>query len=154
MAANESTKFTHFSNVEIGTANGGGRLVVGGVEQNLGAPESVSAALSPAAADSGKTYILNGGTGVAITLPAPASGLSYKFIVGAAFTTDYVITATGAIMYGVVEEAGAVQAVAGATTLTLEDGAEAVGDYLELLSDGTNWYVSGQFATALSITPA
>ncbi len=115
----------------------------------------ISAAKTLTADESnGQTYILDGGTGVAITLPAPTKGWRCKFIVGAAFTTDYVITATAAILEGCILEAGAVQDVASATTLTLEDGVENVGDYIELESDGTNIYVSGNFLTALSITPA
>jgi len=102
----------------------------------------------------GQTYILDGGTGVAIALPVPTKGARIKFIVGAAFATDFVITATGAIMEGCIIEAGAVQDVDGATTLTLEDGTENVGDFIEMISDGTNWYVFGNFLTAASITPA
>ena len=102
----------------------------------------------------GQSYILDGGTGFAITLPAATKGWSCKFTIGATFGTDFVITAPAAIMEGCVLEAGAVQDVAGATTLTLEDGVENVGDYLDLWSDGTSIFVTGNFLTALSITPA
>ena len=104
-------------------------------------------------ADSGKTFAL-GGTGVAITMPAPKAGLNYKFLVTAVFSTDYVITFTGAIASGPIIEAGVIQTCAGATTLTLEDDAEALGDVITLESDGTIWAVTGQFQTAASITVA
>ena len=126
----------------------------GPVAVGSGAIESITAAKTIDYEDNGKTFILNGGTGVAITLPLPKSGQRYKFVVGAAFTTDYVITATSGIMEGNIMEAGAVQTVAAATTLTLEDGVENIGDRIEMFSDGTYWYVSGDFLTALSITPA
>jgi len=126
----------------------------GPVNQGSGSVQSITEAYTVTNEDNGVALILDGGTGVAITLPAPKRGLRLKFIVGAAFTTDYVITATGAIMEGCILEAGAVQDVAGATTLTLEDGTENVGDYIDMISDGTNWYVTGNFLTALSITPA
>jgi hypothetical protein len=155
MAANESTKYTHFSNVEIGTANGGGGLKVGGVQQNLGLVQEIAAATTLTAADSGKTIVLTGIVGYAITLPAPAAGLKYKFIVQDLFaTTDWVITATGAIMYGSVMELSTVQAVAGATTINLELAADTIGDWVQVESDGTNWYVSGAMAQAASVTPA
>ena len=126
----------------------------GPVAQGAGSMESITAAQTITHKDNGKIFMLDGGTGVAITLPTPKRGQRYKFIVGAAFTTDYVITATAAIMEGCILEAGAVQDVAGATTLTLEDGTENIGDYIDMISDGVNWYVSGNFLTAASITPA
>jgi hypothetical protein len=102
----------------------------------------------------GQHYILDGGTGFAITLPVATKGWSCKFTVGAAFATDFVITAQSAILEGCIIEAGAVQDVAAATTITLEDGVENVGDFLELWSDGTSIFVTGNFLTALSVTPA
>jgi len=103
----------------------------------------------------GQHYVLDGGTGVGITLPAVTKGWSCKMTVGAVFTTDFVVTAeTAGTLEGCIMEAGAVQDVASADTLTLEDGVENVGDYLEFYSDGVNMYVSGNFLAALSITPA
>ena len=103
----------------------------------------------------GQTYILDGGTGVGITLPVATKGWSCRFVVGAAFTTDFVVTAeTAGTLEGCIMEAGAVQDVASADTITLEDGVENVGDFLDFWSDGTNMYVSGNFLTALSVTPA
>ena len=102
----------------------------------------------------GQHYILDSGTGYVVTLPAPTKGWKCKITVGAVFATDYVITAPAAILEGCILEAGAVQDVAGATTLTLEDGVENVGDYLDLWTDGTSIFVTGNFLAALSITPA
>ena len=127
----------------------------GPVAVGSGSISSQDAAFTVPANDNGMTYILDGAAGGAITLPAPSAGLRYKIITGTLFaTTDWVVTATGAIMYGSVMEAGAQQTVSGATTINLELGADAIGDYLEVISDGTNWYVTGMFANATSITPA
>lgn len=116
----------------------------------------ISAAKTLTADESnGQHYILDGGTGVGITLPAATQGWRCMFTVGATFTTDYVITAnTAGTLEGCVLEAGAVQTVAAADTLTLEDGVENLGDYLEFWSDGTSIFVTGNFLTANSITPA
>ena len=103
--------------------------------------------------DSGKTFKL-GGTGVAITLPSPKDGLNYKFLVMAAFSTDYVITATSNICSGPIIEAGAIQACSGKTTFTLEDGVEVIGDVLTFESNGTVWAIQGNFQAANSITIA
>jgi len=103
----------------------------------------------------GQTYILDGGTGVGITLPVATKGWRCKFVVGAAFATDFVFTAeTAGTLQGNVMEAGAVQAISAADTITLEDGVEAIGDFLEFSSDGTSIFVFGSTLTALSVTPA
>jgi len=102
----------------------------------------------------GQHYILDGGTGVGITLPVPTKGWSCKFTIGAAYTTDFVFTAgTAATFQGCVLEAGAVQDIADMDTITLEDGVENVGDFLEFWSDGTSTFVYGSTLTALSVTP-
>jgi hypothetical protein len=128
----------------------------GPVAIGAGSVKTVTAAYTVPANENGMTYILDAAAGAAVTLPSPSAGLRYKFITGptAFATTDWVLTSASANMYGVLEEAGAVQAVSGATTINFELAAEAPGDYIDVISDGTNWYVSGQFATALSVTPA
>lgn len=119
-------------------------------------PGGISAAVTLTADESnGQVYILDGGTGVGITLPAPSKGWRCTFVTGAAYTTDYVITAaTAGQLQGSVMEAGVIQLVAAADTLTLEDGTEGIGDTLQLSSDGTSIFVTGDFRTAASITPA
>ena len=103
----------------------------------------------------GMHYILDGGTGFGITLPAATQGWSCKFTIGATFGTDFVFTAeTSGTLEGCVLEAGAVQTIAAADTITLEDGVENVGDWIEFYSDGTTVFVFGNFLTANSITPA
>lgn len=99
------------------------------------------------AADSGKTIFLNSGTEFAVTLPSPAAGLNFRFIVtaapsGASYT---IVTAAAAqIIVGGVHDAGGaagdVESTAGATTITFVDGQSVIGDTAILVSDGTNWY--------------
>jgi len=125
----------------------------GPVAVGSGKMESVGATKTVSSADNGKVLVLNGGTGGAITLPAVAtalSGLQFKIVVGAAFSTDYVITATTAVISGPIAEAGVIQTCAG----TLEDGTEAIGDHIDFLCDGTNWLINGNFQTGASITVA
>jgi hypothetical protein len=127
-----------------------------GFQTGTGSVESLTVAQTLTAAQAGKTYLLDGGTGLAITLPSAATkGLYFKFIVTAAFSTDYVFTATPADSFeGCVIEAGAVQDVDAADTITLEDGVENIGDFIEFFSTGTYWIVFGNFLTAASVTPA
>jgi len=119
-----------------------------------GAHKALTAAYTVTYKDWGKTFFLGGGTGFAITMPAYKSGFECRFIVTAAFSTDYVITFPAAIVSGVIEEAGAIQTCAGATTFTLEDGAEALGDTLHFEDIDDITVVHGSFQTAASITIA
>jgi len=154
MAANESTKFTHLSNLQLGTASGGGRLVVKGVEQNLGTPESQLAAQTLTAADNGKIILLGDAAPGDVTLPAVTNtGFTVKVLCNFAITTSAaVVSAEGDNISGLI-------IVNGATVLAeVEDqinfilNLAEIGDYVDLLSDGTSWIVNGAGGAAGSIT--
>ena len=102
----------------------------------------------------GQCYVLDGGTGFAITLPVATKGWKTMFTVGAAFTTAFVLTAQSAILEGSIVAGGIVIDVAGGTTLTLADTIENVGDVIELWSDGVNIYVQGNQLTTLATVVA
>lgn len=116
----------------------------------------ISAAKTLTADESnGQHYILDGGTGVTITLPVVTKGWRCKFTIGAAFSTDFTFVAgTADSLEGCIIEAGAVQAVDAADQIVLEDGTENIGDFLEFWSDGVNTYVFGNTLTAVSVTPS
>ena len=120
--------------------------------------ETVPVATDPAptAAESGKTFWLTGGTGNAITIPAASNGVVFRFVVAQTFGTDYVFTAPADTVQGSFIEAGATgDTCAASTTITLEDGAETLGDFFELRSDGTNWFIGAHnFLLAVSVTCA
>ena len=159
MAANESTKYTHFSNVSIGTENGGGSLLVKGVEQGAGFARTVSGAVTLTQADSGKTIILDAAGGATVTLPALADGLKFKFVVGASFaSTNWVIdSAEGDNINGIIADMGstvvAVPAIA-EDQINFVASAESVGDWIELVADVGNsqWLVTGMCAINGGIT--
>ena len=138
---------THFS----------GPIALGSASMPLSTDVNGLAAAKTLTADesNGMNYILDGGTGFGITLPAPTQGWRCRFTTGAIFSTDFVFTAeTAGQLQGSIMEAGVVQLVAASDTITLEDDAEAIGDFLEFWSDGTSIFTFGNFATALSVTPA
>lgn len=113
----------------------------------------VSADTTLTAKDSGKTIILSNATGEAITLPDVEEGLKYKFIVGLAFDTSaWTITAASKVIQGTVLVNGASVLGANEDIITFAHAAENVGDWVEIVSDGTNWYVSGVGSAAASIT--
>lgn len=119
--------------------------------------ETVAATETLVAADSGKTIFLSSATEFATTLPAPAAGLKFRFIVAAAPSgASYTVVTNGGdnVIEGSATVNGAAVAAVNEDTITFTDGAAAVGDWVEVVSDGTSWYVSGQgvAATAIAFT--
>ena len=116
----------------------------------------VSAAKTVKASESGTTFVLDAAAGAAITLPALASGLTFKFVVGAAFaTSDWVISSSeGDNITGNLIVNGAAVAAAAEDNITFELGAESVGDWAEFVADSSNsqWIVTGIANSASSLT--
>ncbi len=112
-----------------------------------------------AAAENGRTYYLSLAAGFTSTLPAPALGLKFKFIVKTAPTgAPYVITtnASGNVLFGMmVERAGGV-GVAGTArdTFNFIHTQSIPGDWVEFESDGTNWYYRGMTDVSAGSTVA
>jgi hypothetical protein len=103
------------------------------------------------AAESGKTFFLGTAGGFASTLPAPAAGLNYKFIVSVAPTTAYTIATNGSanIIKGGVNELevdtgddGPYSAVG--DLISFVANVAVVGDWVSVESDGTSWFLTGQ----------
>lgn len=129
--------------------------VTNDVERQLANVEAVTGALTLTAEDSGKVLILKASAGAQITLPAVATsaGLRFKFIVGQLFaTTDWTVKALSNVIEGSVLVNGAHVAGVDENTISFVASAESVGDFAELVCDGTNWYVNGSGVSAGSIT--
>ena len=112
--------------------------------------EVVTATNVITAAESGTVFFLNSATEFVSTLPAPAAGLYFKFVVtaapsGASYT---VVGASGTPIHGMVlskdlngaTDSGAT-AGTGVLTLTFVDSKAQKGDSAEFWSDGTDWFV-------------
>lgn len=116
--------------------------------------ETLTAATTLTAADSGRTYLISG-TGYTVTLPAPHAGFNVKFIVAAAFSTDTVIQTPAdnrdTLNGGVIVNSAIVESDA-TDRVTFEDDAESVGDFIEISSDGTSFFLFGNGNAASSIT--
>ena len=100
-------------------------------------------------------FFLNAAAGAAVTLPAPKAGMKAKFIVKLAFaTTAWTIVTNGGadIIEGTVIVNGASVLGSNEDTITFAAAAENVGDWVEVESDGTSWFVSGVGSAASSIT--
>lgn len=117
--------------------------------------ETVTATNVITAAECGTTFFLSSATEFVSTLPAlstVSAGCYFKFVVvGAPVDASYTILTSSLenFLYGGINELevdtgddGPTQAAG--DTITVVDGAALRGDYVEMISDGTSWYLSGQ----------
>ena len=125
--------------------------------------EVLTAARVLTAVDSGKVFFLALAGGFAVTLPAIAVGLNFKFLVQIAPTGDYTIVTPGApaqIMCGLVHASNGAdsdsETAFTATTVTFvaAAGASTIGDGCDIWCDGTSWYVRAycNISTGITIT--
>ena len=118
---------------------------------------TLASASTLTAAQSGTTFFLSSATEFATTLPAPAAGVTYTFIVGAAPSgASYTIVTTSSanIIKGQAVNAAGVAGDTGTAddTISFVDGAAVAGDTVTVISDGTSWFAYGQCAVAAGIT--
>lgn len=117
------------------------------------------------AAETGDTVFLSAAAGFVTTLPAPALGLRYTFIVRTAPTSNgyTIVTASSAnIIKGSVYSSDLNAAsdgdieTSGGDTITLVHNKAVAGDRVELWCDGTNWFAHGFCSAfdAITITTA
>lgn len=119
--------------------------------------ENVTATNSITAAETGKTFFLNSATEFVSTLPAPAAGLKYRFVIVAApASASYTIVTTSSsnIVKGQQFVAADAAGDTGTTddTITFVDGQSVAGDECDVLSDGTSWFAKCRSAVAAGIT--
>lgn len=114
--------------------------------------EVVTATNVISASESGKTFFLDAAAGFTSTLPAPALGLEFVFIVKTAVTSNgyTIITTSGAdiIVIGVneleVDTGDDGPYDINADSVVFEANVAVPGDYLKFYCDGTKWYAIGQ----------
>ena len=105
--------------------------------------ESATASFSLAVGDSGKTFILKDAA-VTVTLPSLSdieAGYSIRLISGD--DSEHILTGGASKIYGQIgDRAGAnFERINAARGYTL--GTPLIGDRFDLISDGTNWYITG-----------
>jgi len=116
--------------------------------------EVVSADNTLAATESGLITFVSA-SGSTTTLPSASAGLYFKFVVGAAFDTfDFRIdSAEGDNIYGTLSVNNADVACSAEDQINFIADGETVGDNVELVSDGTSWFIVGSEAeTAAKLT--
>jgi len=125
-----------------------------GVEELAARTNTVAVAKTLTASDSGNVFTLSATTGKVITLPSVAvDGFKAKFLVGAVFaTTNFTIVAPTSVIQGGAIVNSVFVPASNENTISFVASAESVGDYINIVSDGTNFYVEGVGALAGSIT--
>ncbi len=123
--------------------------------------ESLTAAATLDASDSGKVFSIDVAAGITITLPSPGAagaGWSTKIVLGGVSPTgDSIINAPTDIISGLIVTPahGAAAALTNVTPIgriTFDQSAgTAEGDYITLISDGTKFYVEGMTTVAVGI---
>lgn len=102
----------------------------------------------------GSTFFLST-TGSTSTLPAVTAGCELRFQVGAAFdTNDWIVdSAEGDNIYGTLSVNNADVVCSAEDEINFIADGEVVGDYVEIISDGTNWLITGSDVdTAAKVT--
>ena len=106
--------------------------------------ESATASFSLAPADAGKTFILKDAN-VTVTLPSLSDiNAGYKVTLISGDDSEHVIAGADSKLYGTIVQVTASAAnerIAAASGYTLAAG--EIGDMFHIISDGTNWYISG-----------
>jgi hypothetical protein len=125
-----------------------------GAEFQLLRTETIALAKTLGTGDSSKVFTLSAAAGKVITLPSVAvDGFTAKFVVGAVFaTTNFTIVAPTAVIQGGAIVNSVFVPASNENTISFVASAETVGDYINIVSDGTNYYVEGAGALAGSIT--
>jgi hypothetical protein len=92
--------------------------------------------------DSGKVFILKDAA-ITVTLPTLSTsiaGFQVKLISGD--DSEHIIAGGASKIYGTIVDVGTTpERINAASGYTLAAG--VIGDFIELISDGTNWYISG-----------
>lgn len=123
------------------------------VERIKDVTEAVSVGGSLTMADSGKTILVSG-TGGTVTLPAPTAGFNIKFVTSGALSSANTVIAGGTAdkMEGSMIVAGAVVDVDAADQINFVHGSANIGDFIDIWSDGTSYFVFGNALNSGGLT--
>jgi len=130
---------------------------VTGSVTGLASVTTLTAASTLTAAQSGTTFFLSSATEFVTTLPAPAAGVTYTFIVGAAPSGASYTVVTNASANIIKGQAYPASGAAGDTgtaddTISFVDAQAVAGDRVVLISDGTSWFAYAFCAVAAGVT--
>ena len=116
--------------------------------------QTITGAIVLTQGDSGKDFTLSASEGAEIELPAVAKkGFKARFTVGNAFaTTNWTIVSATNVIQGSADVNSTLVPASNENTISFVATAETIGDFVEIHSDGTNFYAYGIGASAGAIT--
>jgi hypothetical protein len=116
--------------------------------------ETITKAKTLTASDSGKSFTLLAAAGAQITLPAVAiKGFKARFTVGQLFaTTAWTIKSATNVIQGSADVNSSLVPASNENTISFIATADTIGDYIEIHSDGINFYAYGIGTSAGAIT--
>ena len=125
-----------------------------GDEKKALVTETITGARTLTASDSGVFFTLSAAAGAQITLPSVAiAGWKARFTIGLAFaTTNWTLKSATNVIQGSADVNSTLVPGANENTISFVSTAETVGDYIDIYSDGTNFYAYGIGAAAGAIT--
>lgn len=134
-----------------------GQLITQSSKQQV---ESLTAASTLDASDSGKIFTLDNAAGFVITMPSPGSagaGWSAQFILSTALSGgDVTIVSPDNFAGSIVcaaAAAGSWTQISSAGTITFDQSAGVVvGDAVSIVSNGSKYFVSGHSAATVGVT--
>lgn len=112
-------------------------------EMSLSTVSDYVASTTLAITDTGKTFILTSSTEFVLPATSTSAGVHYKFVVGGALTASSTIRTLdlSSGIEGTLIVAGAVVDCASEDLITIGASFENIGDYVELWSNGTYWFI-------------
>ncbi len=136
-----------------GTAGAKGTVTATGLIQKSFQASAIAGARTLTGADSGGVFTVAKTSAYAITLPTPAQGINFKFMVLDAGANAVTITDGSAHFMGVVDVAGTPVIMTGTTLSLVATG--GIGDWVSMEGiDATHYLVNGTCVTAAKITMA
>jgi len=139
-----------------GAATVGGALAVTGALTNLATTETLTANDTITVGQSGTIFLT--ATGTTSVLPAATAGATLRFVIATSTITDtnfIVDSAEGDNINGTLIVNDAPVDCFGEDQINFVNSAESATDYVELLSDGTTWYIvssNGDLAGSITCT--
>lgn len=130
-----------------------GMFVDGPIAHGPNCIKTITGATTITKDDNGKTCIVHGAGDVITMTGVEYAGFKIKFITGGAIVpTPFIIRCTSGTIYGVLSVNAADVEATDADAINIVQTAETIGDWVELINDGTYWYVSGFGAAAGAYT--
>lgn len=166
-SGNDPNTVYSYLNVGVNTGDPSHALEVSGsacFRKNVSSKTDTDSPISISSKDSNSIFFVDSSAGgVSFLLPTPISGLKYKFIVKDTGNNEITVTSTvdgttaASISYANINVGGSVYSqttLSDVLTIGNNSGAidHTIGDYLECVCDGTNWWWSGSTVVISSVT--